>query len=375
MDPLAETSAPATPCEKLLINLQLVVHLTDVALHGLVAAAIYLSPSVSRWCVVLVLAIMGWSAIVSSCYIAFGQKSGGAQITAFFTSMGQIQIIREARKAIRVQGESDYFQTLRLIEGVLESAPLSVVTLYLALLADSRLVLLDPRFAFILLASGATSIISLASSLVMWEHRVCLAAQSELRTYLPLVAGFRLAEITSRVVILVLLGIRMGCRTLLTAVGFDFVCMLSLVSWHGSVQYMYCAFVAVPLVLVSLEPVSWKRKDHAAPKEFYYPVRIAEFIVMWCVISDVDWRGNHRIIPSLIRRCYSLALCSTLIMYVLLPCVWHIARKRDLHEVQNAQYTEHLQSDNCEEWKKPYAAFERNPDSASDSDDSGAAAE
>lgn len=55
-------------------------------------------------------------------------------------------------------------------------------------------------------------------------------------------------------------------------------------------------FVALPLVLVSLEPLVWRREDHAVPKapqkplkeasqkDSYYLVRVAEFVLMWTVI-------------------------------------------------------------------------------------------
>lgn len=102
--------------------------------------------------------------------------------------------------------------------------------------------------------------------------------------------------------------------------------MLFFIVQHRSVQFTYGLVVALPLVLVSLEPFVWRREDHAVPKDSYFVVRVAEFVVMWILIlrqqpeigSSVgsEWFG-----------CETLALVSTFGLYVTLPFVWKHASK------------------------------------------------
>merc|ERR1740129_727944 len=64
----------------------------------------------------------------------------------------------------------------------------------------------------------------------------------------------------------------------------DYCVMVGLIVGHQSVQFTYGLFVALPLVLVSLEPLVWRWEDHAVPKDSYYLVRILEFVLMWVLI-------------------------------------------------------------------------------------------
>eukprot|EP00397_Hematodinium_sp_SG-2012_P018207 GEMP01018643.1.p1 GENE.GEMP01018643.1~~GEMP01018643.1.p1 ORF type:complete len:372 (+),score=82.92 GEMP01018643.1:199-1314(+) len=371
MDPLAETTARAPPMEQFVIATQLLLHMVDMMLHGAIAVSIYLEPTISQWCFALVVAIVGWSTLVSSCYVAFGQVPGNEQVNTFLCSIGQIQIVREARKAIRVYGESDYFHTLRLLQGILQSAPMSLVTIYLVLLADVHVIRLTPNVESLLLASATTSVLSLASGLALWEQKVCRTALGD--PYILMLLGFRLAEIMSRVLTLALFGLRLSCGMMVTVVLLDFMCMLLLISRQGAVQLMYGIFVAIPLVFVSMEPTVWKREDHAVPKEIYYPVRAVEFIVMWyCISFGINW--NVATSP-LVQHCLGLALLSTFILYLALPIVWKMARRREIELLQV--------TDNClygdgwleDEWRTPFAKHIRNSDSDTDSEGSNTAGE
>merc|ERR1712137_977717 len=112
----------------------------------------------------------------------------------------------------------------------------------------------------------------------------------------------------------------------------DYGVMVGLIVGHQSVQFTYGLFVALPLVLVSLEPLVWRWEDHAVPKDSYYLVRILEFVLMWGLIvyrqdvSQAPEEGADAVPVS----CKVLSLVSTLGLYLVLPCVWRIARRHEL---------------------------------------------
>merc|ERR1712032_1048312 len=92
----------------------------------------------------------------------------------------------------------------------------------------------------------------------------------------------------------------------------DYGVMGFLIVRHQSVQFTYGLFVALPLVLVSLEPLVWRREDHAVPKDRYYTVRMFEFVVMWMIIliytlttTDSDYES------SVVWGCEVLAVVAT----------------------------------------------------------------
>eukprot|EP00913_Durusdinium_trenchii_P012029 g11301.t1 len=142
----------------------------------------------------------------------------------------------------------------------------------------------------------------------------------------------------------------------------DYCIMLFLIVRHQSVQFTYGLFVALPLVLVSLEPLVWRREDHAVPKEptwdgrrletavrglyftlgvsqqecvyryedSYYLVRVAEFVVMWMVIIHKQGQQTSSAAESSVLGCEVLALFSMLGLFITLPFVWRVARQHEL---------------------------------------------
>merc|ERR1712217_716553 len=107
--------------------------------------------------------------------------------------------------------------------------------------------------------------------------------------------------------------------------------MLFLIVRHQSVQFTYGLFVALPLVLVSLEPLVWRREDHAVPKDSYYMVRILEFVLMWILIIERQDTVDAKVaVNSAWEGCEVLALASTLGLYITLLFVWRVARRHEL---------------------------------------------
>jgi len=111
----------------------------------------------------------------------------------------------------------------------------------------------------------------------------------------------------------------------------DYGAMIVLIVKHQSVQFTYGLFLAVPLVFVSLEPLVWRRDDHAVPKDYYYTLRIFEFVVMWIfIIYKQGSAASNDIMTNEWATCQVLALTSTLGLYLILPCIYRVARQHEL---------------------------------------------
>merc|ERR1711869_163856 len=102
--------------------------------------------------------------------------------------------------------------------------------------------------------------------------------------YVGAVVVMRIFEIASRSLTLALFAGLTHPSGFWWALVLDYGIMVVLIVQHQSVQFTYGLFVALPLVLVSLEPLVWRREDHAVPKDAYYMVRISEFVLMWILI-------------------------------------------------------------------------------------------
>merc|ERR1719379_3093945 len=94
----------------------------------------------------------------------------------------------------------------------------------------------------------------------------------------------RAFEIASRALTLALFANLTHPYGIWWALALDYGAMVLLIVKHQSVQFTYGLFLAVPLVYVSLEPLVWRREDHAVPKDYYYTLRMCEFLVMWLFI-------------------------------------------------------------------------------------------
>merc|ERR1719443_2273705 len=148
----------------------------------------------------------------------------------------------------------------------------------------------------------------------MWEQKVQFRTSS---AYVVAVAVMRTFEIASRSLTLALFAGALYPYGLWALLGIDYAVMLLLIASHQSVQIMYGFFVALPLVLVSLEPLVWRREDHAVPKDLYYAVRVVEFILAWALIILARSLSDDSTIASGLSAgpsigCEAMAILSTL---------------------------------------------------------------
>jgi hypothetical protein len=320
--------------ERQLVITALVVHVVDTGLNLLVVWLLFVE---GQWGFFLGAAgVVLWSWLVSSLYISFGggMNSPGDGIDdgpdyasgstpKCVQSFVQVQIFLEAYRCVFRGGDSDYFHTLRLMEAILESAPTSVVKLY-ALIVWGDSPEAPVGTGSLLRLSVLASFVSVGVGLGMWEQKVQFRTSS---MYIVSVALMRAFEIASRSLTLAIFaGLT---HSLILALVADYALMLMLIYKHNSVQFSYGIFVALPLVLVSLEPLVWRREDHAVPKDLYYMVRIIEAAFMWVVVfhqmNGMNGADNDVYIVSEV-----FALLTTLGLYVGLPFIWCAARRHEL---------------------------------------------
>lgn len=136
--------------------------------------------------------------------------------------------------------------------------------------------------------------------------------------------SFRLTEMISRASTIALFAAVVGQSGLQLVLLGDYVSMLVLLTVQQAVSAAYRVFVALPLVFVSIEPLIWPRPSHAIPKEHYYTLRVVEFCMLWgCLV------GTSGLALEQHRSTVHLSLGSTVLLYLLLPCVWRLARDRE----------------------------------------------
>lgn len=326
--------------ERNLVICALVVHVLDITLDLLVLLLFVVEAHMGfaiGSCSVII-----WAWLVSSLYISFGGGQGPPQsdgidsprgngvmgrCTAFCCSFAQVQIFAEAHRCIFQHGDTDYFHTLRLMEAILESAPNSVVQLY-ALVSWVGTAGLPASAELLLRTSVALSFISVGLGLAMWEQKVQFRTSG---LYIASVAVMRGFEIASRSLTLALFSSLTHPEGFWWALVADYGAMIMLIVKHQSVQFTYGLFLAVPLVFVSLEPLVWRRDDHAVPKDYYYTLRICEFVVMWIyIIYKQGSADSDDIMTNEWTACQVTALVSTLGLYLILPCIYRVARQHEL---------------------------------------------
>jgi hypothetical protein len=326
--------------ERNLVVFALIVHVLDIVLDLLVLS-LFVTYGSSEFALESSSVIL-WAWLVSSLYISFGGSQANIQsdgidsprgsdpcnrCQSFCCSFAQVQIFKEAHRCIYQNGDTDYFHTLRLMEAILESAPSSVVQLY-ALISWAGDAELPPSALLTIKASVAMSFLSVGLGLAMWEQKVQFQTGG---WYIACVAVMRSLEIASRSLTLALFSSLAAPQGFWWAIAVDYGAMVLLILKHQSVQFTYGLFLALPLVCVSLEPLVWRRDDHAVPKDYYYALRVFEFVVMWIYIisqqgstkfDDIsmnEWTGSQ-----------VLALLSTLGLYLMFPCIYRTARQHEL---------------------------------------------
>jgi hypothetical protein len=333
------SAAPVPRWERRLVIAALAVHVVDVGLDVII---VYLFLRHMQWGFFFGgLGVILWAWLVSSLYVSFGGGGGdGGDIDAergafsgrlprFCLNFAQVQIFVEAFSCIFKNGDTDFFYTLRLLEAILESTPSALVQLY-ALMVWAGTEGAPEGAAWLLRLSVLASTVSVSIGLAMWEQKVQFRISS---SYIVGVAVMRAFEVASRSLTLAIFAGLTHPWGFWCVILADYAVMLLLIVRHQSVQLAYGIFVAIPLVLVSVEPLVWRWEDHAVPKDSYYCVRIVEFVLMWIWIihkqeTADEAAGDNGSAAWL--DCEALALLSTLGLYVTLPCVWKVARKHEL---------------------------------------------
>lgn len=333
--------------ERRLVVASLVVHVADVLLDLLVLLLFFSEGcgnfGIGSACVVT------WACAASSLYMSCG--SGGSdrddtggldgsprnsrqrQFLSFLFNLSQVQIFTEAYRCLFQRHDGDFFHTLRLMEAILEAAPNGLVQLY-ALAYWPSVGVLSGYGVNLLRISIMTSFLSVGLSFSMFEQKV--QAQTS-AGYVSCVALMRMFEIASRSITLALFAALTHPSGFWWALLFDYVAMVCLTIRHKSVRSSYSFFLSVPLVLMSYEPVVWRREDHVVPKDRYYVVRLVEFFVMWFMINlfkaqlPEDSLLHTVVTDSSIWSCMSLlSWCCTLGLFMTLPCIYRVARRHEL---------------------------------------------
>jgi len=319
--------------ERNLVIFALCVHVVDILLDLAVLVFFFIESHLDFFIASCSVILFAWFA--SSLYVSFGGKGSQAgdgidsprsshvfsRITDICCSFAQVQIFKEAHRCIVLHGDTDLFHTVRLMEAILESAPNSVVQLYALASWIAKGTTYD--FASILLCTSvAVSCLSVGLGLAMWEQKIQFRVPG---VYVASVAVMRSLEIASRSLTLAIFAsLTIPFHGFWMALIIDYVGLVCLIAKHQTVQITYGFFLAVPLVFVSLEPFVWCRRDHAVPKDNYFALRIVEFLAMWMYI--IHAQGNE--VTN--EQMNSIALVTTLLVYLMLPCVFSVARQHEL---------------------------------------------
>mmetsp|Transcript_90468 Transcript_90468/g.198173 ORF Transcript_90468/g.198173 Transcript_90468/m.198173 type:complete len:392 (-) Transcript_90468:25-1200(-) len=310
----------------------LLVHLIDVGLDLIVILAFFGNLDWPFFLGTSAIVLGAW--IVSGLYVSFGSAGnssnndeGTDRLQRFALNFTQVQIFTEAYRCVFVGGETDYFHTLRLLEALLEAAPSALLQL-IALVLEAGDESSTPSMVRLLQCSVISSLISVGLGLAMWEQKVQMFAPCR---YVFGVAVLRSLEVASRTMTLALFAVATHPHGLPVVLVVDYIVMVLIISRHKSVHLTYGFFVAIPLVLVSLEPFVWRRQDHAVPKDIYYTVRAIEIAALWVVI--LSNRSLMRVDTFEVWSSLEvLAVLVTSGLFCLLPFVWRAARHQELSQ-------------------------------------------
>lgn len=311
------------------------VHMADLAFDALAFLVILFA---AGWDFAgLSLAIFAWTGLLSGCYVCYGTGDWG--LSAWLANVAQLSLLREAQRSWNQEEKPELFFTLRLLQAVLQSAPQGVLQLYACLMG-----VLPTSLAVV---SVLLSTLSVALGLSMWEQKVSNGTSEG--TYPLMLLLFRLTEMVSRASTIALVAVVAPHGFSMVLVG-DYLSMIVLLSVQQAVSAAYRVFVALPLVFVSIEPLIWPRASHAIPKEHYYTLRVLEFLVIWtALISD----SNEQL--TAYRGTAHLSLISTVLLYLLLPCVWRLAREREMSTITQVEDSD----DDAEAGGRPMDVLER----------------
>lgn len=346
-DPVRRSQPPMPAWERRLVVASLVIHVADVILDLLVLI-LFFEEGLRNFGMGSASVVL-WACTASSLYMSCGSGGSGRddsidgldsprdsrsrQIVSFVCNLSQVQIFTEAYRCLFYRHDGDFFHTLRLMEAILEAAPNALVQLY-ALAYWPSVGVLSDYGENLLRISVLTAFLSVGLSFSMFEQKV--QAQTS-AGYVTCVALMRIFEIASRSLTLALFAALTHPAGFWWALFVDYIAMVCLTIRHKSVRSSYSFFLSVPLVLMSYEPVVWRREDHVVPKDRYYIIRIIEFVLMWIMIvmnqdhvarTDPLYTVIH---SSTIWSGMTVASwCSTFGLFMTLPCIYRVARRHEL---------------------------------------------
>lgn len=338
---------PMPSWERKLVVASLVIHVADVGLDVLVLC-LFFAEGCRNFGIGSAFVVL-WACAASSLYMSCGNGGSGRdesadgldvpspsrqqQVLSFLFNLSQVQIFVQAYRCLFHRHEGDFFHTLRLMEAILEAAPNALVQLYA--LAYWPVVGVLPDYGQNLLRiSVLTSFLSVGLSFSMFEQKV----QSHTSAgYVGCVALMRMFEIASRTLTLALFAALTHPHGFWWALALDYLIMVCMTMMHKSVRSSYSFFLSVPLVLMSYEPVVWRREDHVVPKDRYYIVRTIEFVVMWIMITiNQAHEASTTHLYTVIHTssiwsgmCLSSWL-SSIGLFMTLPCIYRVARRHEL---------------------------------------------
>eukprot|EP00811_Abedinium_folium_P033549 NODE_6501_length_1666_cov_21.688109.p1 GENE.NODE_6501_length_1666_cov_21.688109~~NODE_6501_length_1666_cov_21.688109.p1 ORF type:complete len:421 (+),score=114.27 NODE_6501_length_1666_cov_21.688109:103-1365(+) len=328
--------------ERCFVVVSVGVHVADISTDVLVALLFLQQRHLSLF--TLQLSVLLWAWTVANLYVACGggmavagatalaplnpsdaeddaRSRAGRSWAAAILNHVRPQIYGAARRLLQDEGNGTAdFHTLRLLEAIMEAAPSALLQLFALIqwVGQGR----APYGAGLLVPiSCGLAFTSVGLSLAMWERKV------QPRTpvgYFYAVMLLRSCEIASRCTLLALfLSLnypRSACWQLFVV---NYCCMLLMIFFRQSVQFLYGFFVAFVLVLVSPEPFVWRRQDHAVPKEWYYFFRVVELSVLGLGTTFVD---DIAATPTW-NACVSFTLLSMLGFFAMLPFVWSVSKQ------------------------------------------------
>eukprot|EP00052_Salpingoeca_macrocollata_P017968 m.147199 g.147199 ORF g.147199 m.147199 type:complete len:338 (+) comp20561_c4_seq3:1090-2103(+) len=305
-----------------------------------------------RFVAAAMFSILGASTLVTA-FLVFrtggaARRGGGLHLAA---QLLQLDVLLEVWASLRAGSVVWVLGWLHVLEGVLRSAPGSVLQIYSGLTPRPTLALDSPLIA----ASLAGSVAALAAGLVAFERaqvwtfrRRKLEAQG---SYLTSLSVLRLCEVTARVFALGLFASVFGGAwfALLLAVDYVLVLLARLWSLHfthvtAAARFSFAQlFVYMPLWMV----VFWDWYICRKPENrLMQPVpfmlgRTAEqiAILVLCASQSLPAASEDADAPvrDLRRTVWWLVLGASLLSWLLFPWVWHKARRFHWQTVQPEQ--------------------------------------
>mmetsp|Transcript_20080 Transcript_20080/g.36302 ORF Transcript_20080/g.36302 Transcript_20080/m.36302 type:complete len:384 (+) Transcript_20080:147-1298(+) len=195
-----------------------------------------------------------------------------------------LQVAAEAYLCIHDYTGTQRFYQLRMAQVVAEALPNALLQSLVLAMWSNEPQPPNPLCAGLIQLSVLTSIVSISSGLASWEHQAQVVAPWK---YIMCTALVRVLEVASRCSMLAFLALAAGLTTAWLLL-LDYCCLVLLLLQHRHFEPRQGLLMAVPLVLVSIEPFVWQSCDHTVPKDMYYALRMLEATLFWTIAIFAD---------------------------------------------------------------------------------------